>query len=119
MEQVLREVHSHPAIKGIVIWSAWRPQGCWQMCLTDNNFRNLPTGDVVDRLMCEWGFKGSAVHGTADASGLFEASLFHGDYEVKIDHPNVSNYTSLLSHSLISVEPKSRSTVPLIIKVSS
>ncbi|PON90537.1 1,4-alpha-glucan-branching enzyme [Trema orientale] len=40
LEQSLREV-------------AWRPQGCWRMCLTDTNFKNLPIGDVIDKLMAE------------------------------------------------------------------
>lgn len=56
------------------------------MCLTDNNFKNLATGDVVDRLLKEWGIK-ATVEGKTDAAGFFEASLFHGEYEVKISHP--------------------------------
>ena len=57
------------------------------MCLTDNNFNNLQTGNVVDKLIKEWG--GSTLAGTADTQGFFEASLSHGDYEVKITHPTV------------------------------
>ncbi|KAK7852921.1 hypothetical protein CFP56_037427 [Quercus suber] len=30
------------------------PNGCYQMCLTDNNFQNLAAGDVVDKLLKEW-----------------------------------------------------------------
>lgn len=82
LEQILRELHAHPAIQGIVIWAAWAPQGCYRMCLTDNNFKNLPTGDVVDKLMHEWGYHQSIV-GTTDADGYFDASLNHGDYKVK------------------------------------
>ncbi|KAJ7967579.1 endo-1,4-beta-xylanase-like [Quillaja saponaria] len=93
LEQILREAHSHPKIQGIVIWAAWKPQGCYRMCLTDNNFKNLPTGDVVDKLLHEWGLK-TLVSGTTDVNGHFEASLFHGDYEVKITHPTLVNPTS-------------------------
>lgn len=102
LEQILREAHSHPKISGIVIWSAWKPGGCYRMCLTDNNFRNLATGDVVDKLLHEWGGR---IAGTTDANGFFEASLFHGDYDVKIIHQGVSN-SSLTSNNL-KVAPSS------------
>lgn len=115
MEQLLREFHSHPAIKGIVIWSAWKPQGCWQMCLTDNNFKNLPSGDVVDKLLNEWGFsRKHVITGTADASGFYETSLFHGDYELNIAHPEVKS--SSFSQSLNVVATQKRTT-PMIIQV--
>ncbi|KAL4581112.1 hypothetical protein LXL04_017321 [Taraxacum kok-saghyz] len=81
LEQVLREAHAHPAVNGIVVWSAWSPNGCFRMCLTDNNFRNLPTGDVVDRIIRE--FFGAEVMATTDGDGFVETSLIHGDYEVK------------------------------------
>ncbi|XP_050369336.1 endo-1,4-beta-xylanase 5-like [Argentina anserina] len=88
LEQILREVYTHPKIEGIVIWSAWRPEGCYRMCLTDNNFKNLPTGDVVDKLLSEWGLKaGFTSSATTDANGVFETSLPHGDYEVQISDP--------------------------------
>ncbi|KAK6253427.1 hypothetical protein QUC31_015147 [Theobroma cacao] len=86
LEQVLREGHDHPGVAGIIIWSAWKSQGCYRMCLTDNNFQNLATGDVVDKLLKEWGIK-TTLEGNTDADGFFEASLFHGEYEVKITHP--------------------------------
>ncbi|CAI9303478.1 unnamed protein product [Lactuca saligna] len=54
LEQVLREAHTHPAVNGIVLWSAWSPEGCYRMCLTDNDFRNLATGDVVDKIIKEF-----------------------------------------------------------------
>ncbi|KAM1863042.1 hypothetical protein ACFX14_003434 [Malus domestica] len=91
LEQILREVHSHPKIQGIVIWAAWKPSGCYRMCLTDNNFKNLPTGDVVDKLTSEFGLTSGLASGTTNANGFFEASLFHGDYEVKITHPLVDS----------------------------
>lgn len=91
LEQILREVHSHPKIQGIVIWAAWKPSGCYRMCLTDNSFKNLPTGDVVDKLTSEFGLTSGLAAGTTNANGFFEASLFHGDYEVKITHPLVDS----------------------------
>ncbi|KAL7583308.1 hypothetical protein Lser_V15G45005 [Lactuca serriola] len=80
LEQVLREAHAHPAVNGIVLWSAWSPEGCYRMCLTDNDFRNLATGDVVDNIINE--FFGVVVMGMTDGSGFYETSLIHGDYEV-------------------------------------
>ncbi|KFK30013.1 hypothetical protein AALP_AA7G206400 [Arabis alpina] len=85
-EQVLREGHAHPQVKGIVTWSGYSPTGCYRMCLTDGNFKNLPTGDVVDKLLHEWGGFRRQTTGVTDANGYFEASLFHGDYDLKIGH---------------------------------
>ncbi|KAL1557918.1 endo-1,4-beta-xylanase 5-like [Salvia divinorum] len=91
LEQVMWEIHSHSSVQGIVIWSAWSPQGCYRMCLTDNNFRNLATGDVVDRFR-------STLRSTADSvrttysDGFFEASLFHGEYEANITGDGFSDF---------------------------
>ena len=106
MEQVLREARSHPKVQGIVVWAAWSPQGCYRMCLTDNNFKNLPTGDVVDKLLHEWGLKGVTA-GTVDGNGFYEASLSHGDYQVKISHPTLEN--SSLSRSF-NVAPQNNAS---------
>ncbi|KAK9941869.1 hypothetical protein M0R45_007562 [Rubus argutus] len=115
LEQILRELHSHPQVQGIVIWSAWAPQGCYRMCLTDNNFKNLATGNVVDKLLHEWGLRAfDSSSATTDANGFFEASLFHGDYEVNITHPSVTN--SSLVHRF-NVAP-STSQEPLLLKLS-
>ncbi|XP_010431685.1 PREDICTED: uncharacterized protein LOC104716033 [Camelina sativa] len=86
-EQVLREGHAHPKVRGIVMWTGYSPRGCYRMCLTDGNFRNLPTGDVVDRLIREWGGFRSQTTGVTDANGFFEASLFQGDYVLNISQP--------------------------------
>ncbi|KAL0348297.1 UNVERIFIED_CONTAM: Endo-1,4-beta-xylanase 5 [Sesamum angustifolium] len=86
LEQILWELHSHYAVQGIILWAAWSPQGCYRMCLTDNNFRNLATGNVVDKVRGQWG-QADGVQGTTDSEGLFEASLYHGEYEAKISHP--------------------------------
>ncbi|KAM5549652.1 endo-1,4-beta-xylanase 5-like [Rosa sericea] len=97
LEQVLRELHSHPHIQGIIMWAGRGPKGCYRMCLTDENFNNLPTGDVVDKLLQEWGYRSSASF-TADANGFFEASLPHGDYDMKISHSSATH--SSMVHKL-------------------
>ncbi|PON90538.1 Glycoside hydrolase [Trema orientale] len=117
LEEILREVYSHPGIKGIVIWAAWKPQGCWQMCLTDNNFKNLPTGDVVDRLMAEWGLRNDVVIGKSNAYGFYGTSLLHGDYQVRIAHPQLKNSsmsTWSLSVAPLALATRKRSTSLLI-----
>ncbi|WCJ17973.1 Glycosyl hydrolase family 10 protein [Euphorbia peplus] len=91
LEQILREIHSHPKVAGMVLWAAWSPQGCYRMCLTDNNFRNLATGDVVDKLLHEWNGAKNII-GSTDSNGIFEAALSHGDYHVKVHHPSASSY---------------------------
>ncbi|KVI01923.1 Carbohydrate-binding, CenC-like protein [Cynara cardunculus var. scolymus] len=80
LDQVLREAHAHPAVNGIILWSAWSPNGCYRMCLTDSSFRNLPTGDVVDKIIRE--FFGAVVTATTDANGFYDTSLLHGDYQL-------------------------------------
>ncbi|XP_010432505.1 PREDICTED: uncharacterized protein LOC104716768 [Camelina sativa] len=95
-EQVLREAHAHPEVRGIVTWAGYSPSGCYRMCLTDGNFKNLATGDVVDKLLHEWGGFRRQTTGVSDADGFFEASLFHGDYDIKIAHPLTN---SEVSHS--------------------
>ncbi|XP_054793474.1 endo-1,4-beta-xylanase 5-like [Prosopis cineraria] len=91
LDKILREALSHPKVQGIMIWAAWKPEGCYRMCLTDNNFKNLPTGDVVDKILKEMG--SNRLRGQTDASGLYEAYLFHGDYEVEITHSSLPNST--------------------------
>ncbi|CAN6826682.1 unnamed protein product [Brassica oleracea] len=100
-EQVLREGHAHPRVKGIVTWAGYSPTGCYRMCLTDGNFKNLPTGDVVDKLLHEWGGFRRQTKGFTDADGFFEASLFNGDYHLKIDHP-LTNLKASHSFKLVS-----------------
>ncbi|KAG8650629.1 hypothetical protein MANES_07G058900v8 [Manihot esculenta] len=101
LEQILREAHSHPKVAGIVIWAAWKPQGCYAMCLTDNNFKNLPTGDVVDKLLAGR-FATKSVVGRTDGNGFFEASLIHGDYSVKIHHSSAENSSLVQSLNVVS-----------------
>lgn len=113
MEQILREGYSYPKIAGIVMWSAWKPQGCYRMCLTDNNFKNLATGDVVDKLLREWG---GSLMGMTDTNGFFEASLSHGDYNVKIIHHGVTDISS--STSNLKVDPTVAGRTTLIHQVT-
>ncbi|KAK3011925.1 hypothetical protein RJ639_010503 [Escallonia herrerae] len=100
LDQIIREAQGHPAVNGIVIWSAWRPTGCYQMCLTDNDFRNLPTGDVVDNIIKE--FSLNKLSGTTDANGYLEVSLFHGEYEVTVSHPKMGDSSVLQSFKVAS-----------------
>ncbi|KAK9940936.1 hypothetical protein M0R45_017569 [Rubus argutus] len=120
LEQILREVYAHPQIQGIVIWAAWNPQGCYRMCLTDNNFTNLQTGDVVDTLLHEWGLikAGFTSSATTDTNGVFEASLPHGDYEVKITDPESVKISSSMVQRLNVAASTTASQLPLLVQLS-
>ncbi|PIN19174.1 Endo-1,4-beta-xylanase [Handroanthus impetiginosus] len=97
LEVVLREGFSHPAVNGIMLWTALHPSGCYQMCLTDNNFHNLPAGDVVDSLLKEW--QTGVVEGETDDHGVFSLSGFLGEYEVTVSYSNrTTNSTLSLCH---------------------
>ncbi|XP_047093519.1 endo-1,4-beta-xylanase 4-like [Lolium rigidum] len=87
LEQVLREGYGHPGVQGIVMWAAWHANGCYVMCLTDNNFNNLPVGALVDKLIAEW--KTHKTAATTDANGLVELDLVHGDYKLTVNHPSL------------------------------
>ncbi|KAL7082582.1 hypothetical protein ACP275_14G108500 [Erythranthe tilingii] len=106
LNQVLREIHSHSAVQGIMLWTPWDPQGCddrctncYATCLTDNNFRNTDNGNVVDSFRNEL-THADGLRGTTDSNGFFEASLFHGEYEAKI-----INGDAVSSSQEISVVP--------------
>ncbi|XP_066355757.1 endo-1,4-beta-xylanase 4-like [Miscanthus floridulus] len=87
LEEVMREGFGHPGVKGIVLWAAWHAKGCYVMCLTDNNFKNLPQGDVVDKLLDEW--RKVPEKPKTDSKGVFEAELFHGEYQVTVKHASL------------------------------
>ncbi|CAI9769998.1 unnamed protein product [Fraxinus pennsylvanica] len=90
--EILREDHAHAGVQGIMIWGTWTPTRCYRMCLTDNNFKNLPTGDVVNKLMSEWG-RPTSLKGTTDSNGHFETSLFHGDSKFQcLTKPEEAHY---------------------------
>ncbi|CAH2075838.1 unnamed protein product [Thlaspi arvense] len=82
LEQVLREGFSHPWVKGIMLWTALHPSGCYQMCLTDDKFQNLPAGDVVDKKLIEW--TTGEVNAATDDHGSFSFLGFLGEYRVGI-----------------------------------
>ncbi|KAM7474750.1 hypothetical protein LguiB_021993 [Lonicera macranthoides] len=102
LEEILKEAFAHPAISGIVMWASWTPQGCYRMCLTDNNFKNLPTGDVVDKLIWH-SLTLKDFKGTTDADGYFEAPLIHGDYQVTVTHPHIQGSTLTQSFKVTSM----------------
>ncbi|ONL95889.1 Glycosyl hydrolase family 10 protein [Zea mays] len=86
LEQVLREAYSHPAVSGVMLWTALHPSGCYQMCLTDWNLSNLPTGDVVDRLLNEWRTLQAA--GQTDAHGAYSFTGYLGEYVLTVSYNN-------------------------------
>ncbi|KAL8097485.1 endo-1,4-beta-xylanase 5-like [Apium graveolens] len=86
LEELLREVYSHHSVEGIIVWSGWKPTGCREMCLTDNQFKNLPAGDVVDKLIDEW--KTKKLEGVTDQNGVFQHRIVKGLYNLTVEHPN-------------------------------
>ncbi|KZV38840.1 hypothetical protein F511_32407 [Dorcoceras hygrometricum] len=103
LKQLLKELKSHPAVHGIIMWGSWKPNGtCYQMCLTDDDFKNLKTGDVVDEVIREWRHQGLV--GTTDADGYFNVSLFHGDYEANIGHKRMVNITVSQSFQVLPTD---------------
>ncbi|XP_031277630.1 endo-1,4-beta-xylanase 5-like [Pistacia vera] len=82
LEQILKEAHSHPNVEGIILWAPWSLECYGGMCLTDRDFNNLPTGDAVDRLFCDY-WSSKKLEGKTDKNGNFETSIFHGDYKPK------------------------------------
>lgn len=51
--------------------------------MTGLDFKNTVAGDVVDKFISEF-IKVADTNGTTDANGVFEASLFHGEYEASV-----------------------------------
>ncbi|GMN27281.1 hypothetical protein TIFTF001_049362 [Ficus carica] len=84
LEQVLREGFSHPYVNGIMLWTALHPNGCYRMCLTDNNFQNLPAGDVVDKLLKEW--RTEELEGVTDEHGSYSFFGFLGEYKISVGY---------------------------------
>ncbi|XP_022860189.1 uncharacterized protein LOC111380770 isoform X3 [Olea europaea var. sylvestris] len=69
LEEVLREGFSHPAVNGIILWTALRPNSCYQMCLTDNDFNNLLEGET-------------------DEYGSYSFAGFLGEYKITAKYGN-------------------------------
>ncbi|KAJ3679875.1 hypothetical protein LUZ60_016153 [Juncus effusus] len=100
LEEVLREGFSHPSISGIILWTALHRDGsCYQMCLTDDKFdHNLPTGNLVDKLLKEWQSKD--INGETNEHGSYSFSGFLGEYKVYVSHGGASkNLTFSLNAS--------------------
>uniref|UniRef100_A0A5B7C3G5 Putative Glycosyl hydrolase family 10 protein isoform 1 n=1 Tax=Davidia involucrata TaxID=16924 RepID=A0A5B7C3G5_DAVIN len=96
LEEVLREGFSHPSVNGIMLWTALHPYGCYQMCLTDDDFHNLPAGDVVDKVLKEW--QTGVVEGHTDEHGSYSFYGFLGEYKVTVKYGNkTANSTFSLS----------------------
>ncbi|XP_078430574.1 glycosyl hydrolase family 10 protein [Wolffia australiana] len=93
LEQVLREGFGHPAVEGIMLWTALHGGRCYQMCLTDGELRSLPAGSVVDKLLGEWQTR--AVTGTSDEYGTFSFEAFLGEYRVRVISGNRSAESTL------------------------
>lgn len=87
MEEVLREAYSHPGVDGIIMFSGPAQAGFNTTTLADENFKNTPAGDVVDKLIREWGTGPNIA--TADDRGMVDISLHHGDYDVTVTHPRI------------------------------
>ncbi|XP_047322287.1 endo-1,4-beta-xylanase 5 [Impatiens glandulifera] len=88
LKEVLMEGFSHPAVDGIMLWTAMNGQGrCYQMCLTDSKFNNLATGDAVDELLKEW--ETASLHGQySDEHGSYSFFGFLGEYQVEVKYKN-------------------------------
>ncbi|KAG5074971.1 hypothetical protein JHK84_056202 [Glycine max] len=79
LEEVLREAYSHPAVEGIIMFSGPAQAGFNATTLADETFKNTAAGDVVDKLIQEWGTGPNIA--TADSRGIVDISLHHGDYD--------------------------------------
>lgn len=88
LEQVLREGFSHPAVNGIMLWTALNSYGCYEMCLTDHSFQNLPAGDVVDKLLKEW--QTGEIQGRTDEHGSYSFHGFLGEYSADVSYGNTT-----------------------------
>ncbi|KAL8553018.1 hypothetical protein ACS0TY_001627 [Phlomoides rotata] len=86
LEEVVREGFSHPAVDGVILWTALRRGTCYQMCLTDTDFNNLPTGDVVDKLLKEW--DSEVLEGQTDDHASYTFFGFLGEYKVTANYGN-------------------------------
>lgn len=89
LDEVLRDVYAHPAVNGIMMWTALHPYGCYEMCLTDQNFRNRLTGDVVDKLLAEW--ETGIVEGVSDDHGTYSFFGFLGEHRVTVNQESVTH----------------------------
>ncbi|PQQ01663.1 uncharacterized protein Pyn_11910 [Prunus yedoensis var. nudiflora] len=103
LEEVLREGYSHPAVKGIIMFVGPLAAGFNVTTLADENFKNTPSGDVVDKLIDEWNSGTQEI--TTDDQGFIELSLFHGDYEITAEN-HITNSSATVSLSVTQAEPQ-------------
>uniref|UniRef100_A0A2N9F114 GH10 domain-containing protein n=1 Tax=Fagus sylvatica TaxID=28930 RepID=A0A2N9F114_FAGSY len=94
LEEILREGYSHPAVQGIVMFAGPEIAGFKVMPLADTNFQSTPAGDVVDMLLGEWKCS-ETLEFTADDKGFVDVLLFHGDYNVTVQHTEANSSTTL------------------------
>ncbi|XP_027364759.1 endo-1,4-beta-xylanase 5-like [Abrus precatorius] len=85
-EEILREGYSHPSVNGIIMFAGPSQAGFNNTPLADENFKSTAAGDVVDKLIAEWGII-RPHFATADSRGFVDVSLHHGDYDVTVTHP--------------------------------
>ncbi|GAU14979.1 hypothetical protein TSUD_47740 [Trifolium subterraneum] len=97
LEEILREGYSHPAVQGIIMFAGPAQAGFVSKLLADANFENTPSGNVVDKLINEWG-TGPKI-AIADSKGIVDISLHHGDYDITITHP-LTQYSKKLNVSV-------------------
>lgn len=81
------------------------------MCLTDNSFNNLQTGNVVDMILHGMTHKGLV--GTTDQNGIFETSLYHGDYDIIITHKDARAPSARSFHVLSNESMQETMTVQI------
>lgn len=93
LEQILMEGYSHPAVRGIVLWSGPAVDNYEAMTLTDQNYKSNAVGALVDKLIGQW--KTGELELTADTNGSLQVSLFHGDYDVTVMHPVTNSSTTI------------------------
>ncbi|XP_068323154.1 endo-1,4-beta-xylanase 5-like [Pyrus communis] len=103
LEEILREGYSHPAVKGIIMFVGPLSAGFNVTTLADNNFKNTPSGDVVDKLIAEW--RSGTQEITANDRGFVDFSLFHGDYEITVED-HITNSTLSLNLRVTQTEPQ-------------
>ncbi|GFQ01652.1 endo-1 4-beta-xylanase a [Phtheirospermum japonicum] len=97
LDQIIRELYAHKYVRGIVLWASLSDSGCYRMCLTDYKYNNLDTGNVVDQFIKELKHKDVLDSpATTDSNGFFEASLYHGDYQVQAIHSNGTQVSKLI-----------------------
>ncbi|KAH6813447.1 hypothetical protein C2S51_022465 [Perilla frutescens var. frutescens] len=112
---LLRELHSHPAVAGILFWSSVYPDGkCYSMCLTDQYYKNVPAGDAVDEFINEFIKPPGFINVTTDSNGSFVAPLVYGEYEANVTLPNGAKSSAPQTFNIV---PDGETSVQLKVNV--